>query len=299
MKRTTEMRNLETLHIDIMSTKEILETINQQDQLVPQAISGEETITMLTKIVDQVVMCFEKGGRLFYVGAGTSGRLGLLDAAECVPTFGTDPTMVQGLIAGGAEAMTRAVEGAEDSQQGGKEDLVNHRLTKNDFVLGLAASGSTPYVIGALDYAREVGATTGSLSCNDNSRISKHSQYAIEVVVGPEVVTGSTRMKAGTAEKLILNMISTSAMIKIGKVYGNLMVDVKPTNEKLVDRAKRIISDATGVDYKIAEDYYVKAHHQPKVAIVMIVGDISYESAVAVLEQNNDFIAKALASLKN
>lgn len=297
-KRTTEMRNPSTMTIDEMPTQEILTTINQQDQQVPIAIGQPELLTVIAQVVDKVVESFKKGGRLFYIGAGTSGRLGILDAAECVPTFGTDPEMVQGLIAGGETAMTEAVEGAEDSVEGGHADLVARQLSDKDFVLGIAASGSTPYVIGGLDYAKEIGASTGALSCNHEALISQHADYAIEAVVGPEVVTGSTRMKAGTAEKLILNMISTTSMIKLGKVYGNLMVDVKPTNLKLVDRSKRIIADATGVDYATAEQFFTAAHQQPKIAIVMINGDVDYDAAVAALNATDGFIAAALKYLR-
>lgn len=298
IKRTTEMRNPETTHIDEMSTQQILTTINREDQQVPRAISEPALLAELAKIVDAVVNSFKQGGRLFYIGAGTSGRLGVLDAAECVPTFGTDPEMVQGLIAGGDRAMTEAVEGAEDSVEGGRADLVARNLSQHDFVLGIAASGTTPYVIGGLDYAREVGAGTGALSCNHQALISEHAEFAIEAVVGPEVVTGSTRMKSGTAEKLILNMISTSTMIKLGKVYGNLMVDVKPTNLKLIDRSKRIIQDATGVDRATAEKYFELSQQQPKTAIVMINAEVDYETAVAALAKNNGFIAAALKDLR-
>lgn len=298
MKRMTEARNSATTHIDTMTTSEILTVINQQDQKVPQAIAQKEVLQAITQVVDTVVDCLKNGGRLFYTGAGTSGRLGILDAAECVPTYGTDPELVQGLIAGGPSAMTDAVEGAEDSKEGGALDLKNRHLTAQDFVLGIAASGTTPYVIGGLDYANSIGAHTGALSCNRNSLIGQHAQVAIEAEVGPEVVTGSTRMKAGTAEKLILNMISTTTMIKLGKVYGNLMVDVKPTNIKLVDRAQRIISEATGVDAKTAEKYYEASHHQPKVAIVMINGDCDYPTANEALTTNQGFIAAALKALR-
>ncbi len=211
MENTTEARNPATTHIDVMSTADILKTINQQDQQVPKVIAAPEVMTPLTQIVDQVVASFRQGGRLFYIGAGTSGRLGVLDAAECVPTFGVSPEMVQGLIAGGKRAMTEAVEGAEDSQEGGAADLKAHALSAKDFVVGLAASGRTPYVIGGLDYAKSVGAGTAALSCNHGAAISAHADLVIEAVVGPEVVTGSTRMKAGTVEKLLLNMLSTTA----------------------------------------------------------------------------------------
>ncbi|WP_225046732.1 N-acetylmuramic acid 6-phosphate etherase [Lacticaseibacillus kribbianus] len=298
MERTTEARNPASTHIDTMSTEEILATINGQDQLVPQAIADPAVMTPLTALVDAVVARFQRGGRLFYIGAGTSGRLGVLDAAECVPTFGTDPEMVQGLIAGGQAAMTDAVEGAEDSVEGGAADLKARHLSADDFVIGLAASGSTPYVIGGLDFAQAVGAGTGAIACNKNALISAHAAIAVEAVVGPEVVTGSTRMKAGTAEKLLLNMVSTTSMIKLGKVYGNLMVDVKPTNIKLVDRAKRIIAAATGVDFATAADYYDRADHQPKLAIVMINGGVDAARAAAALAQADGFIARALAILR-
>lgn len=298
MERMTEKRNSATTHIDTMSTTEILQTINQQDQQVPVVISQAPVIAAITQVVDTIVAGIKQGGRLFYMGAGTSGRLGILDAAECVPTYGTDPELVQGLIAGGAKAVTEAVEGAEDSAELGAQDLQDRHLTANDFVLGIAASGTTPYVIGGLDYATKIGAHTGALSCNDHSLIGQHAEVAIEAVVGPEVVTGSTRMKAGTAEKLILNMISTTTMIKLGKVYGNLMVDVKPTNIKLVDRAKRIIHEATGVSMEEAAKFYEAAQHQPKVAIVMINGDVDYATAEKALRENHGFIAASLQALR-
>ncbi|WP_125710675.1 N-acetylmuramic acid 6-phosphate etherase [Lacticaseibacillus porcinae] len=297
MEKPTEARNPATSHIDTMSTQAILQVINQQDQQVPKVIAAPKVMTPLTTITDQVVESLRNGGRLFYIGAGTSGRLGVLDAAECVPTYGTSPELVQGLIAGGQKAMTEAVEGAEDSAVGGADDLKAHQLSAKDFVLGLAASGRTPYVIGGLDYARSIGAKTGALACNPDAEISKHADTAIEAVVGPEVVTGSTRMKAGTVEKLLLNMLSTTVMIKLGKVYGNLMVDVKATNLKLIDRAKRIIADATGADFDTAADYYERAHHEPKIAIVMLEGHVDYAQATAALKAADGFIARALHAL--
>lgn len=299
MGRVTEGRNAKSMHIDTMSTLEALKLINREDQQVPKAISDTEVIKSIGATVDIIVDCLKNNGRLFYMGAGTSGRLGVLDAAECVPTYGTDPELVQGLIAGGSEAMLEAVEGAEDSRQKGAEDLKNHNLSSRDFVVGIAASGTTPYVIGGLDYAKEIGAHTSALSCNKDSLIGQHAEISIEAVVGPEVVTGSTRMKAGTAEKLILNMISTTSMIKLGKVYGNLMVDVKATNVKLVDRAKRIICEATGVSKEDAQKYYEESRHNPKVAIVMIMGNCNYEMARNILIKNDGFIAKAIKSLNN
>lgn len=297
MEKATEARNPASTHIDTMSTAEILRLINEQDQQVPLVIAQPAVMTPLTTIANEVTACLQAGGRLFYIGAGTSGRLGVLDAAELVPTFGVEPTLVQGLIAGGPTAMTDAVEGAEDSADGGAADLTARALTAGDFVLGLAASGRTPYVIGGLDYARSIGARTGALSCNTDAALSAHADTAIEAVVGPEVVTGSTRMKAGTVEKLLLNMLSTTVMIKLGKVYGNLMVDVKPTNVKLVDRAKRIIAAATGASFDVAADYYEQAHHQPKVAIVMLEGQVSYDQAKQALAAAGGFIAKALHAL--
>ncbi|MFD1411680.1 N-acetylmuramic acid 6-phosphate etherase [Lapidilactobacillus gannanensis] len=296
-QRITEQRNSRSLNIDTMSTVEIIKLINQEDQQVPAIIGQPNVQDAIATIIDQIVLSFQNNGRLFYLGAGTSGRLGILDAAECVPTFGSAPEMIQGLIAGGSGALIKAVEGAEDSAELGANDLKEKQLAENDFVLGIAASGRTPYVIGGLDYAKSIGCQTGALSCNNNAIISRHATYAIEAVVGPEVITGSTRMKAGTAQKLILNTISTTAMIKLGKVYSNLMVDVQPTNLKLVDRAKRIIQDATDVDYKTATQFYNDAAGQPKVAIVMINGQVSRQQAEQILNANNGFISRALDSL--
>ena len=233
---------------------------------------------------------FQAGGRLFYTGAGTSGRLGVLDAAECVPTFGTDPEMVQGLIAGGEQAMTLAVEGAEDSVELGENDLKTHHLSDKDTVVGIAASGRTPYVIGGLDYAKKIGASVISLACNDHAEISRHAEVAIEVPVGPEVLTGSTRLKSGTAQKMVLNMLSTVSMVGIGKVYKNLMVDVKPTNKKLVERSKRIIMQATECDYEIAEKAFVDADQNVKLAIVMILTNLDKDEAEARLKNANGFV---------
>ena len=241
---TTERRNENTMGLDEMSVKEALQKMNQEDQKVAMAVGQE--LAAIEPVVEAIIKSFNQGGRLIYMGAGTSGRLGVLDAAECVPTFGVEPEMVQGLIAGGQKAMTVAVEGAEDSKELGRQDLVDLKLSANDIVVGIAASGRTPYVIGGLEYATTVGAATATVACNKNAEISKYAQMPIEVDAGPEFLTGSTRLKSGTAQKLILNMLSTISMIGIGKVYNNLMVDVKPTNEKLVERSKRIIMEATG-----------------------------------------------------
>ena len=250
---------------------------------------------MIEPVIEKTIESFNHGGRLIYLGAGTSGRLGVLDAAECVPTFGVEASMVVGLIAGGEKAMTLAVEGAEDDLELGKQDLIDLQLTKNDMVIGIAASGRTPYVIGALDYAKSIGAHTGSLACNMNAEISQHAEFPIEVDCGAEFLTGSTRLKSGTAQKLILNMISTIAMIGIGKVYNNLMVDVRPTNEKLVERSKRIIMEATDCDYETAEKTFIQAGEDVKLAIVMILTNSAKDEAQEKLVQAKGFIKNTLS----
>lgn len=289
---TTERRNEQTFGLDEMSITQAIHLMNQEDQKVAQAVSNE--LGNIEPVIEQTIESFKKGGRLIYMGAGTSGRLGVLDAAECVPTFGVEPEMVIGLIAGGEAAMTVAVEGAEDSLELGREDLINLHLTKNDMVVGIAASGRTPYVIGGLDYARSIGAKTATISCNKDAEISKHADFSIEVDAGPEFLTGSTRLKSGTAQKLILNMISTISMIGIGKVFNNLMVDVKPTNEKLVERSKRIIMQATDVDYETAEKYFNEAEQNVKLAIVMILTDSDKKTAQEKLVDANGFVKGTL-----
>ena len=291
-KLGTETRNQNTMQLDEMSPKEILIAMNNEDKTVPVAVENE--IDNIEKVVEAVIHSFNNGGRLIYVGAGTSGRLGILDAVECVPTFGVSPDLVQGFIAGGMKAFTVAVEGAEDSVELGKEDMKSINLTENDTVIGIAASGRTPYVIGALNYAQELNAKTAAISCNKNAEISKHAELVIEIETGPEVLTGSTRLKAGTAQKLVLNMISTASMIGIGKVYENLMVDVLSTNEKLTERSKRIIMEATGVDYETAATYYEQAQHHVKTAIVMILLECSYNEAVEKLTESNGFVRKSI-----
>ncbi len=289
---TTETRNEETMNLDELSTAEILKIMNSEDQKVARRVG--KVLPDITQAVKQIILSFNKKGRLFYIGAGTSGRLGVLDAAECVPTFGTDPKMVQGLIAGGMKAMTIAVEGAEDSPELGAKDLQSQNLTNKDIVVGIAASGRTPYVIGGLDYAKKVGAATISLACNDHAKISKHADINIEISVGPEVLTGSTRLKSGTAQKLVLNMLSTASMIGIGKVYKNLMVDVKPTNAKLVERSKRIIMEATDVSYTVANDMFEKAGKDVKLAIVMILTDVDLNEAKKRLQVAKGFVRKTI-----
>ncbi|MDX1259142.1 N-acetylmuramic acid 6-phosphate etherase [Exiguobacterium sp. K1] len=291
-KLATERRNQRTMELDDMTVEEILTVMNEEDQSVAGVIRQE--IPVIQQVVAQVIQSFQAGGRLIYIGAGTSGRLGVLDAAECVPTFGVSPKMVVGLIAGGERALIKAVEGAEDSKTLAVEDLQALKVNANDTVIGIAASGRTPYVIGGLDYAREIGAATAALSCNKDAVISQHADLRIEVETGPEVLTGSTRLKAGTAQKLVLNMISTAAMIGIGKVYQNLMVDVQSTNEKLEIRAKRMIVEATGVDLETAARYFTSANGHVKTAIVMILADVSYTEAVERLQRAHGFVRDAL-----
>ena len=289
-KLTTETRNQQTMNLDELSTSEVVQLMNEEDKKVAYAV--EKELPSISKVAEAIVESFEKGGRLIYMGAGTSGRLGVLDAAECVPTFSVDPSMVQGLIAGGMKAMTVAVEGAEDSQSLAKEDLQAIELNENDVVLGIAASGRTPYVIGGLTYAKSVGAVTASLSCNKNAEISQYAELPIEVEVGPEILTGSTRLKSGTAQKLVLNMLSTSSMIGIGKVYQNLMVDVKPSNEKLVERSKRIIMQATDCSYEEASEAFEAADQQVKVAIVMVLTNTTRDEAQEKLVEAKGFVRK-------
>ncbi|MFK4899939.1 N-acetylmuramic acid 6-phosphate etherase [Lactococcus petauri] len=290
---TTERRNEESFGLDEMSVSTALEKMNKEDKKVAEAV--EKALPMIEPVIEKTIESFNHGGRLIYLGAGTSGRLGVLDAAECVPTFGVEASMVVGLIAGGEKAMTLAVEGAEDDLELGKQDLIDLQLTKNDMVIGIAASGRTPYVIGALDYAKSIGAHTGSLACNMNAEISQHAEFPIEVDCGAEFLTGSTRLKSGTAQKLILNMISTIAMIGIGKVYNNLMVDVRPTNEKLVERSKRIIMEATDCDYETAEKTFIQAGEDVKLAIVMILTNSAKDEAQEKLVQAKGFIKNTLS----
>lgn len=291
---TTEARNERTMSLDEMDITELLTVMNEEDAKVAGAVKKE--IPQIAQAVTAITESLKKGGRLIYMGAGTSGRIGLLDAVECPPTFGTSPDQVVGLIAGGSSAFIKAVEGAEDRAELGQTDLQNLELTANDAVVGIAASGRTPYVIGGLEYAKQMGATTISISCNKNAAISAIAEIAIEIENGPEVLTGSTRLKAGTSQKLVCNMLSTASMIGLGKVYGNLMVDVQPTNEKLADRAKRIVMEATGCDASTAENTLRLAEGKPKPAILMILTGCSYEAALVKLEENQGFIGKAAKS---
>lgn len=295
-KLTTESRNEDTLNIDKVSTLDMVKIINNEDKKVAAAVEAE--LPKIAEAIDEIVKGMHKGGRLIYIGAGTSGRLGILDASECPPTYGVSEDLVQGVIAGGKEAIFRAKEGAEDSKELAVEDLKNRNLNENDVVVGLAASGRTPYVIGALEYANEIGTVTVSITCNKDSEVSKVAKISIAPVVGAEVVTGSTRLKSGTAQKLVLNMLSTGAMIKLGKVYGNLMVDVRATNEKLVERAKKIVCEATGVEREKAENILKETDFDVKLSIFMILSELNKDEAKKILDANKGYIAEALKSIE-
>jgi N-acetylmuramic acid 6-phosphate etherase len=289
---TTEQRNPASYKIDTKSTMEILEIINREDEKVPLAV--RKMIPTIARLVDDVVVSFKKGGRLFYIGAGTSGRLGVLDASECPPTFGVSPTMVQGLIAGGLPALTSAVESAEDNAEAGILELKARAFTQKDVLVGITASGQAPYVLGAMEYAQQLGAKVGAISCNEESKVFNHADHKIYIAVEPEIITGSTRMKSGTAQKLVLNMITTTAMIRIGKVYNNLMVDLMPLNAKLVDRAKRLIKEITECTEEEAEELYAQSKGNVKVAILMSMLQVSCTRAKELLDQNEGSINKAL-----
>ena len=283
---STETRNTGTMNLDALSIEEILSLMNGEDKNVLEAV--RRALPEIAALIRKTVETYENGGRIIYMGAGTSGRMGLMDAVEVVPTFNCERFV--GLIAGGDMAFVKAVEGAEDSKELGISDLQKIDLKSEDFVLGIAASGRTPYVIGGLDYAREIGATTGCLCCNMNTEIAKHVDYPIEVSAGPEVLTGSTRLKSGTCQKIILNMISTVTMIKVGKVYGNLMVDVKATNEKLVERCHNIVMQATDCDYETADAVLKETDNSCKLAIVMILFGYDKEKAIEALAKANGVI---------
>lgn len=288
----TEQRNSKTTHIDAMSTLDMVKLINEEDKKVAIAV-GEEA-EHIAAAVDVIAGQLGQGGRLVYVGCGTSGRLGILDAVECPPTYSTDPEEVIGLIAGGNEAIFRAKEGAEDDPDQGVEDLKKINFSSRDVLVGIAASGRTPYVLGAMEYARKLGAHVIGISCSTGSQVEQAAEIAITPLPGPEVVTGSTRMKSGTAQKMVLNMLSTGAMIKLGKVYGNLMVDVKPSNEKLVERCKRIVCQATGVDYDTAARTLQACGYRAKVAIVMLKTGTDAHRAEQLLAQHDNRVAAAI-----
>ena len=293
----TEQPNPASRNIDTKSVIEIFEIINEEDMKVPGRVTP--AIPEIAAIVEATVEAFKKGGRLFYVGAGTSGRLGVLDASECPPTFGVSRDMVQGLIAGGQEALTRSVEWAEDNEEAGADELAEKGISANDVVVGITASGQAPYVIGAMKKGHEAGAVVGAISCNKNSKIFQYADHSIFLDVGPEIVAGSTRLKSGTAQKLVLNMITTASMIRLGKVYNNLMVDLVPVNNKLIERSIRLIITATGCDRKTAEAAFDESGKHPKTAIVSVLLGISADEAKALLDGNEDRIGTAVQSYKN
>ena len=287
----TEQRNPASAAIDTLPTEEILRIMNAEDQKVPAAVAG--VLTELARAVDAVTAAIRGGGRLFYIGAGTSGRLGVLDASECPPTFNVLPDLVQGIMAGGDSALSRATEATEDDPESGAHDILDRGFGPKDILCGIAASGRTPYVLGAVRKARELGAVTIGVSCTPRSELSAAVDIPIELLVGPEIVTGSTRMKAGTATKLVLNMLTTGTMIRLGYVYGNLMVNVQPKNEKLRDRARRIIRDATGVSYERAGELLSQAG-AVRIAIVMAKRNVDRERAEALLERAGGAVGRAL-----
>lgn len=289
----TEARNPQTMELDSMTPLEIVTAMNREDARVPESIRPQ--LPNIARCVAWATEAIRSGGRLIYMGAGTSGRLGVLDAVECPPTFGVSPDMVVGLIAGGEGAFVKAVEGAEDSRELGKADLEAIGLTPKDLVVGIAASGRTPYVLGGLAYANSLGCKTAAISCNPGSALGKEARLAIEVAPGPECLTGSTRLKAGTAQKLILNMISTATMVGCGKAYSNLMVDVMQTNEKLVVRAQNIVMEATGVSRDSAKEAIALAGGSCKLAVTMILADCTVEEAKERLERCGGSVRQAIA----
>ena len=289
---STETRNQNTMNLDIMTPLEVVTVMNQEDAKVPEAI--KPALPNIAQCVTWAIESIEAGGRIVYMGAGTSGRLGVLDAVECPPTFGVAPEVVVGLIAGGEKAFVKAVEGAEDSRELGRQDLIDINLEKRDIVIGIAASGRTPYVLGGLAYAQEVGCHTVGISCNPGSAVGAAAELAIEVVPGPECLTGSTRLKSGTCQKLILNMISTATMVGCGKAYQNLMVDVMQTNEKLVVRAQNIVMEATGCDRETAKEKIGLAGGNAKTAITMILADCDAEEAKARLAKAKGHVREAI-----
>ena len=294
---STESINSNSKNIDVKNTLEILHIMNEEDRKVAEAISKE--LPAIGKLIDAVTDVFRRGGRLFYIGAGTSGRLGVLDASECPPTFGVPSSMVIGIIAGGDTALRNAVENAEDNKANGKKDLECHGFTSNDAVVGLSAAGSAPYVVGALEYATSIGAVTGCIVCNENSLMSHIVSFPVSVVVGPEIIQGSTRLKSGTAEKMVLNMITTVSMIKLGLVYDNMMVNLQPTNSKLIHRANTIIQKITGCDEAKASEYYTKTKGKVPEAVLMIMFGIPEAEAHNILKKNNSNLHKAMDECRN
>lgn len=288
----TEQANPASRDIDVKSVTEILQIINNEDKKVAFAV--EPAITDIAAVVEMTETAFKSGGRLFYVGAGTSGRLGVLDASECPPTFGVERELVQGIIAGGSEALVRSIEWAEDDEQAGIDALNEKSICSKDVVVGITASGQAPYVIGAMKRGREVGAGVGAISCNKNSKIFQYADHSIFLDVGPEIIAGSTRLKSGTAQKLVLNMITTASMIRIGKVYNNLMVDLVPVNKKLIERSIRLIITATGCDRLTAEKAFTDSDKHPKSAIVSILLKVSASEAKEWLKKSDGRIGLAV-----
>lgn len=289
---TTEESNRKTERLDEMTITEILKVMNEEDQTIAAAV--REVIPQIVEVVEKAVIAFRNGGRLIYIGAGTSGRIGVLDAVECPPTFSTPPEQVQALLAGGEGAMFQAVEGAEDDEELGAEDLRKMAVNSDDVVIGIAASGRTPYVKGALRYAGSQGAVTVSLTSNADSEISEIADIKIEVVTGPEILTGSTRLRAATAHKMILNMISTTSMVKTGKVYSNFMVDLNASNFKLRERAKKIVCSVTEVSYEEAEAVLAQTDFNVKLAIVMILTKTDRHEAELLIDQSDGFVNSAV-----
>ncbi len=292
----TEKRNTNSMNLDEMSALEIVSIMNKEDAKVPEVISNH--LEVIATVSEKVAQSFNDKGRLIYIGAGTSGRLGVLDASECVPTFGVSPEQVVGLIAGGDRALRHAIEGAEDSLTLAKDDLQRIGLNANDMVIGVAASGRTPYVIGGLIFAKEIGCKTAAISCNQHSDIGKLADYSIEIEVGPEVLTGSTRLKSGTAQKLVLNMITTTAMVLTGKVYQNLMVNVQMSNEKLEVRAQNIVMESTGVSRDLAKEMISLANNDVKLAIVMILTGLNADEATTLLNQNKGHVKATIRKME-
>lgn len=288
----TEQRNPNSMQLDSLSAQELVALINREDQQV--ALAVEKCLPQIASAVEKIVAAFERGGRLVYVGAGTSGRLGVLDASECPPTYGVKPEMVVGLIAGGDHALRHPIEGAEDNVQQGQADLEEIDFSARDVLVGIAASGRTPYVLGALNYAKQLGATTVSIASNPKSKMAEVADIAIETVVGPEVLTGSSRMKSGTAQKLVLNMLTTASMVLIGKCYQNLMVDVQASNEKLKARALKIVMEATECDNEAAANVLAKANGQVKLAILMQLSGLDALEAQSLLDKSNGKLRQAL-----
>ena len=288
----TEQRNPNSMHVDSLSALEIVQLMNEEDKQVPLAI--EKCLPQIAQAVECIVAAFQQGGRLVYIGAGTSGRLGVLDASECPPTFGVSPEMVKGIIAGGERALRHPIEGAEDSKAQAVVDLQTIQFTSKDVLVGIAASGRTPYVIGALEYAKSLGSVTVSIASNPNSAMANIVDIAIDTVVGPEVLTGSSRLKSGTAQKLVLNMLTTASMILMGKCYQNLMVDVQASNEKLKARAIRIVMQATDCDKALAEETLKQADQNAKLAIMMILSGLDRAQAEALLEKHQGKLQLAL-----